>query len=313
VCIAASKDPNSKVTLLLFEPRRATPTYVAKIPTTDEAASRIEAETARLLQLHERQLGVLGETVPRVVDVVEHRGRPVLVTTAFAGRPMTTSYHTWRHTARPAAVRADFKMAEDWLAGFQQQTSGPAVPLAAMVDGVADALERRFQDDPELPADLIELDRVRDRFGSLRSPRTVVHGDFWLGNILVDDERVRGVVDWELAREADVAVHDLVRFALTYSLYLDRHTRPGRPVAGHRGLRADRWGAGVDHAVDGDGWYPDLVRAFLAEGLARLGVAPGCWRDVVLAELAGIAAEADHASFARDHLLVFRRLSARRA
>jgi hypothetical protein len=178
-----------------------------------------------------------------------------------------------------------------------------------MVDGVADILEHRFGEDPELAGDLSALAELRIRLGGQRAPSTVVHGDFWLGNILIGGDGVSGVADWEVARMAGVPAHDLARFAVTYSLYLDRHTRPGRPVAGHRGLRADRWGAGVDHAVDGDGWYPTLVRDFLGGGLVRLGIARSSWRDVVLAELAVIAGEADHVGFARQHLLLFRRLS----
>jgi aminoglycoside phosphotransferase len=311
VCIAASKDPNAKVTLLLFPPGEPRPVYVAKVATTDEAARRVEAEAIRLLQLHGRPLDRLGETVPTVVDIVEHRGQPALVTTALGGTPMTTSYHTWRHTARPKAVTADFRSAGRWLAAFQRQTAGSSVPVTEMVEGVPEALQRRFGDDPQLAGDLESLAGVKARLDGQWSPRAAVHGDFWLGNILIDSEGVRGVVDWEVSRVADVPVHDLARFALTYSLYLDRHTRPGRSVAGHKGLRADRWGAGVDHALDGDGWYPQLVRAFLAEGLTQLGVSSSCWRDVVLAELTVIAAEADHVGFAREHLLVFRRLAQR--
>lgn len=310
MCIAASKDPNAKVTLLLFPPGQARPVYVAKVPTTDQAACRVEAEAARLRQLHERWLGPEGDTIPGVVDMVRHRGRPVLVTTALRGRPMTTSYHAWRHTARPKAVASDFAAAARWLAAFQRHTAGPAISLTAMLDGVPAALGIRFGRDPELPDDLRQLAGLMMRLEGQWAPSTAVHGDFWLGNILVDGEAVSGVADWEVARVSDVPVHDLARFALTYSLYLDRHTRPGRPVAGHRGMRAGRWGAGVDHAMDGVGWYPELVREFLANGLARLGVSPSRWRDVVLAELSVIAAEADHVGFAREHLLLFRRLSA---
>jgi hypothetical protein len=80
-------------------------------------------------------------------------------------------------------------------------------------------------------------------------------------------------------------------------------------VSGHPGLRAGRWGAGVEYAIDGTGWYPDLVRSFVMSGLERLGASPSCWRDVLLADLATTAAGADHDEFARNHLLVFRRLT----
>jgi hypothetical protein len=51
------------------------------------------------------------------------------------------------------------------------------------------------------------------------------------------------------------------------------------------------------------------VRSFVMNGLQRLGASPACWRDVLLAGLATTAATADHDEFARNHLLVFRRLT----
>ena len=71
-------------------------------------------------------------------------------------------------------------------------------------------------------------------------------------------------------------------------------------MTGHPGLRADRWGAGVEYAIDGAGWYPDLARSFVMTGLERLGVPPSCWRDVLLADVAATAAAADHDEFARQ-------------
>ena len=140
-------------------------------------------------------------------------------------------------------------------------------------------------------------------------PRTVVHGDFWFGNILVSGGRVSGVVDWEAATTRGEPVRDLVRFANMYALYLDRRTRRGRRVAGHRGLRADRWGAGLEYAIGGTGWFPTIYRRFLEDGLARLGAEPKSWRDAALAGVAEVAALTDHGDFARFHLELFRRLT----
>jgi hypothetical protein len=47
-------------------------------------------------------------------------------------------------------------------------------------------------------------------------------------------------------------------------------------------------------------------------GLERVGVPSSCWRDVLLADVAASAAAADHDDFARNHLLLFRRLTGRR-
>ena len=51
VCLAMSKDPNAKMTVLLFAPGGSAPERVAKVPTTDAAAVQVEAEAAVLHQL----------------------------------------------------------------------------------------------------------------------------------------------------------------------------------------------------------------------------------------------------------------------
>ena len=79
-------------------------------------------------------------------------------------------------------------------------------------------------------------------------------------------------------------------------------------MSGHAGLRAGQWGAGLEYAMNGSGWYPELVQQFMADGLQRLGVDPACARDVILAEIACIAGEADGPDFAKSHLLLLRRL-----
>ena len=311
-CLAVSRDPNAKVTVLLFPPGAARPAYVAKVPTTEGAARSVERETAQLAELGARPLGPVATTIPQVVATAEHLGRPVLVMTAMPGQSMLAAYHSWRHTARRETVTADFAAAGDWLAGLQRATAGTEqASLARMLDGAEESIGRRFGGQPGTEADLAELAALAGRLDAHRTPQSVVHGDFWPGNLMVDRGRVLGVIDWEAARPAGSPAGDLAHFATTYSLYLDRHTRPGRRVPGHRGLRADRWGAGVEYAVDGSGWYPDLIRSFVMTGLGRLGVSPSCWRDVLLADLAASAATADHDEFARNHLLLFRRLADR--
>jgi aminoglycoside phosphotransferase (APT) family kinase protein len=310
-CLAMSRDPNAKVSILLFPPGATQPAYVAKVPTTDAAARSVEREAEQLTQVASQALGPVSTTIPKVVATVEHLGRPVLVMTAMPGQSMLAAYHSWRHTRRPKTVATDFAAAGDWLAGLHGAAGSDHVSLAQMLDGVAEMIGRRFGGEPGASADLANLAALGGRLAGHRTPQSVVHGDFWPGNLLVERGRVLGVIDWEAARPAGTPARDLARFVTSYSLYLDRHTRPGYRVTGHPGLRADRWGAGVEYAVDGSGWYPDLARSFVMTGLERLGVSPSRWRDVLLADLALTAATADHDDFARNHLLLFRRLTGR--
>jgi aminoglycoside phosphotransferase (APT) family kinase protein len=308
-CLAMSKDPNAKVTILIFPPGARQPELVAKVPTTDDAARDVEREAGLLAAIARRGLGPVAATVPRIVAMAEHLGRPVMVTTALPGQAMLAAYHAWRHTARPARVAADFAAAGSWLTALHHATAAGEISLASTLDGVPGVIGRRFGERPGTQDDLASLAGLQDRLAGHRTAATVVHGDLWAGNLLLAGGQVSGVVDWERAQDCGPPTRDLARFALSYSLYLDRHTRPGRRVTGHPGLRAGGWGAGVEYAMNGSGWYPRLAQQFMTEALGAIGIAGSCWRDLLLAELAAIAAEADHADFAWQHLLLFRRLS----
>jgi len=306
--LGTSKDPNAKITVLLVSPEDSRPVLAVKAPTTDAAARAVEAETRLLIDVAKLQLAQILDTIPRVEEVVDFNGRPAAVTTALQGTPMTTTYLRWRHTARSSRVEADFAAVADWLAELQRRTAAHAAPVD--MDGeVTSRLRSRFADDQQLGADLDRLAELHEKLNQQSVRRTTVHGDLWSGNILVAGGKVTGVIDWECGRVSGEPVRDLVRFALMYALYLDRRTKPGRRVVGHPGLRAGEWGVGVEYALDGTGWFPELFRGFLSKGLARLGASPESWRDAAVAGIAEVAALTDEQGFARRHLELFRRVS----
>lgn len=309
--LGISKDPNAKITVLLFSPHDGQPVLAVKAPTTATAERAVDAERRLLVDLRRRTLGQALETLPRVVDLVEFEGRQAAVMTAVHGLPMSTSYLRWRHTARFARVAADFDAVASWLADLQQTTAGAAASID-MDGGVLSRLRSRFAGDERLGPDLDRLAEVHARLGRHTATRTAVHGDFWFGNVLLTDGRVSGVVDWEAGSTAGEPVRDLVRFALMYALYLDWRTGARGRVAGHPGLRAHGWGAGIEYALDGTGWFPDLFRRFLGDGLDRLGASREGWRDAALAGIAEIAALTDDPEFARLHIELFRRIPSRR-
>lgn len=308
--LAFSKDPNAKLTLLLFPPDSPRPALAIKVPTTAVAEASIAAERDVLSELHVRLPGAIFTSIPKIEHLPAVGGRPSLVATALPGVPMTTRYHAWRHVAAANAVRADFGAAERWLAGFQSATAGPCSPVD-LERGLTDVLGRRFAGEPRLDELVARLGDIHARLRATSTPRTAVHGDFWFGNLLWQGGEISGVVDWEHGALSGEPVRDLVRFPLAYALYLDRHTRAGHRVPGHRGLRAGVWGSGITFALDGEGWFPDIVRDFVRGGLRRLGADPDCWRDAMLAGVAEVAATADHLDFAGLHWRLFERLTER--
>jgi len=265
---ATSKDPNAKATVMLVSPQSGLPVFAVKAPTTAAAERAVDVEAHLLAELRRVRIGALDETIPRVVGFVEFEQRRAAVMTALQGQPMSTAYARRRHTRGLKRVAADFAAVGGWLAALQRETGEERAALE-MDAGVVSRLHERFGGESGLDSDLERLTAIHERPRLNRVTRTVVHGDFWFGNILVADGRVSGVVDWEAATTCGEPVRDLVRFANMYALYLDRRTRHGRRVAGHRGLRADRWGAGLEYAIGGTGWFPTLYRRFLEDGLAR--------------------------------------------
>jgi aminoglycoside phosphotransferase len=303
--IGTSKDPNAKITMLLLPRGNDRPVLAVKIPTTDEAERAVHREGRLLAELRGNcRRSVLG-TIPRVVDLLEYGGRRALVATAVPGVPMSASYLRWRHTARRRTVDADFSAAARWIAAFQ---AGTARKIASMdvTSDVARSLSARFAGHASTESCVAMLGEIGERLKTNRTPRTAVHGDLWFGNVLISEGAISGVVDWECGAAAGEPVRDLVRFALMYALYLDR--RDGSRRAGHRDLRRV-WGAGIVHAFEGRGWFPDIFREFLRDGLERLGASPASWRDVALAGIAEVAALTDDPEFARNHLELFHRIA----
>jgi hypothetical protein len=203
-------------------------------------------------------------------------------------------------------VAADFRAAGDWLADLQEATRGATSPIEVDA-GTPLRLQRRFPGNPLLAGAVRAFELITRRLRREHTPSAAVHGDFWSGNLLSTGTEVTGVVDWEAGHLDGEPVRDLARFALAYALYLDRHARPGRRVAGH-GFRAGRWGAGIAYAVEGEGWFPTIFRRFIQDGLVRLGASPDRWRDAALAGIAEVAASADDEDFAGRHLELFARM-----
>jgi hypothetical protein len=292
---------------MVFGGESRVPDLAVKMPTTDAAADVIEREARVLVDLRRLRLPIFDRTVPRFVQTVEQRGRLASVVTALPGVPMSTRYHDWHHTARESLVRRDFDLAGGWLQEVQTATAGPkgSVDLAARW---SEPIRERWSADPDIEWLNERLAALQEVLSCLSTPSTVVHGDYWCGNILVEADEVTGVVDWEAGDVEEEPLRDLARFPLAYALYLDRHTATGRRVAGHPGMRAGPPGCGVLRAFDSTTWFGSLVRDFVSAGLQRLGAPPGMWRHVLMAGVAEIAATADHPVFAHLHLNLLRTL-----
>lgn len=298
--IAMSRDENPKATVMVFPDRSAFPALAVKVALTPGAAASVLAEADALRRIERLDPSMVGGTVPRRLQLRQQSGHTVLVSTARPGTPMSIDYHHWRHTGDPQCVEADFRSAGAWL----RQLSHLRVPPAPLGGPEADWAARilaRWPGDPTARA-VVAASATRSARLGTDSLGHVVHGDFWCGNVLRRAGATSGVVDWEHASFGGDPIRDRVRFALSYSLYLDRHTRAGAPVRGHPGLTAGAWGDPLRYAVRGQGWYVELVARFVGAGLSATQRSPRLWRDALVMGLVEIAAVSDHEGFARQHL-----------
>jgi hypothetical protein len=307
IVMAASRDPDAKVIILLIPGGSQSPRLAVKVPTTAKASAAVELEGRLLQAVHVRTPRRIRSSIPSPIGFVDAGPFRALVTAALPGTPVTRDYHRWRHTSRPQTVFADFNAAGTWLKQFHSDTAQARAPLE-MDAGVVASLRSRFDNELDTPSVIAHVSAVHSRLRTASTPCTIVHGDYWFGNLLVSGSSVVGVVDWENATTSGQPMRDVVRFSLAYALYLDRHTRSGHQVRGHQGLQAGRWGAGIVYAIEGRGWFPTLVRGFIGDHLERLGAPRELWRDAALAGIAEVAATADDPEFARRHLQLLRTL-----
>jgi aminoglycoside phosphotransferase len=309
--LGASRDPNAKLTVLVLPDGSSAPSLAIKVPTTARAAAAVARERQVLDALHRLRSAVIEETAPRVLDVISAGGHEAMVQSAVAGTPMTTLYLRWRHTRSPRKVARDLAAITAWLCRLHDETASETAPVE-MEAGIRDHLTQRYgAADPALGPALDLLGAACARLRGHRAPRTVVHGDLWCGNVLVRGASVSGVIDWEEADLSGEPLRDIVRFALSYVLYLDRHTRAGRPVPGHPGLRAGVPCGGIDYLLFGGGWICDLLRAFMRLGMRRVGIPGVLWPEAVVAGVAEVAARSDDEGFGRAHLDVLARVARR--
>jgi hypothetical protein len=192
------------------------PRFVIKMPMTPQAEEGLRRETGVLTTLHaDERLGAWRQLIPRPITEGTAGRWVYRVDTALAGAPpadgvagedargpvLETAAETIHvlHRATTRSVHGDRALAERWVD-------------ARLRDLWPRGVRSRW---------------LRSRCARLRGElhdallgsalRTSwVHGDFWLGNLLISqrDARIRGIVDWDAASPDELALHDVMHLLL---------------------------------------------------------------------------------------------------
>jgi aminoglycoside phosphotransferase (APT) family kinase protein len=188
--------------------------------------------------------GELGVPVPAVVAAGDMDGLQYLITGWLEGEALPP-----KMLRDPALASGRARLLDDCalaLAAIHRIAPEPGLGLEHE-DRLA--VYRSALDVVDEPRPVLELAyrwlvRNRPRPG----PAVVAHGDFRLGNLLVDNRGLRAVLDWELAHIGDR--HEDLAWATIRAWRFDRHREPGTFPEPDAWVTAYAAAAGPDAGVD---------------------------------------------------------------
>ncbi len=266
---------------------------VAKLPRYGGANPALRRESQTLESVFGAVGGPILASLPRPLGLHVIGGTDVFLQTSVPGRHLVAETAARRITR--ARVKRQLDLMFSWLSQLQAE-SGRWVPVEnALIDAelvpLAETAAAALGGDPRVGAFLDQaIDRARRLVGT-PVRMVVVHGDYWAGNVLVDAERITGVVDWERATVGDLPIWDPVKAVMDAAYHLDRYRSVPR-----RGVDAlPRWGelgawqgtadphfaVGFRAAVAEPGWLSDLAKDALARTFVAAGIPLG-WLPVAL-------------------------------
>jgi aminoglycoside phosphotransferase (APT) family kinase protein len=182
---------------------------VLKVAATGKGIAGLRHEDAVLRTLRgDRQLGAWRDLLPAPLRYGDIDGGAYLLTSRLPGCDARALRPDWAPRLTRAAIEA----------------IAPLHGLGRGVHTVDSRLLGQWVDEPagllrEVVGDTRRLDRlVRFLYAQLDHRWVTLgwtHGDFHPGNLLVEDGRVTGIVDWSQAREHDLGAIDIACWLLT--------------------------------------------------------------------------------------------------
>jgi hypothetical protein len=198
----------SDAAVLLVGPRGTEAEAIVKLATTAAANGSLARERAALAALAgEGALGEWRTLLPEVLASGDADGRTYLVERLLLGveaRSLRANGHA------PPELAAAHAIGLLHRATASEQVVG-ADSHARWLEAPLQVLERTPAIRRAVPALGRLRDVLRDSLGGRRVAGSWSHGDYWLGNVLVDPatRAVTGIVDWEHARPHEPSALDL--------------------------------------------------------------------------------------------------------
>jgi hypothetical protein len=190
------------------------PRFVIKLPATPQAAEGLRRESDVLAELHaDDRLGEWRDLIPLPLAEGEARGRPYRVDAALPG---SAPLGPTRESDRGRLLEAAAETIEVLHTSTASATEGDRALAERWVDA---PLEDLWPRPPRRGGLRARIERLRDELhGALLGgifSTSWIHGDYWLGNLLLSGESVTGIVDWDAAAPDEPALHDVLHLVLS--------------------------------------------------------------------------------------------------
>jgi aminoglycoside phosphotransferase (APT) family kinase protein len=213
--VASEEVTSTGMAVVVMADSGGRPSLVIKLPMTAEAAEGLTRESRVLAALHANErLGDWRELVPRPLAQGSAGRRPYRVDTALGGaapaesRPAEGGFTRWQEAAA------------ETIHFLHRTTATITAGDAGLAERWVDApLHELWPEDPRSRWVRTQAERLRKELHGAVNGQTFraswVHGDFWLGNLLSEHApSISGIVDWDAAAPAELAVHDVLHLLL---------------------------------------------------------------------------------------------------
>lgn len=233
------------------------PSHVLKLPQTEYGVASLRRQERVLTHLiDDKRLGDWRRLLPWPITGGMVDGQYYLLEPFLAGRNARSLLHD------SAATQSTLSMAVQAISHLHRVTGISRVadaellrrwvdqPMKTMTDQLGDT---RWTDDGVASLMRLQSELYRQLLG--RTVRTGwIHGDYWVGNLLVNSDRpsLIGIVDWERSTDGELAWHDLVHLLVTTRALQARKTHVGTIVGSL--LRGSSWTTSERTLLERAGW-----------------------------------------------------------
>jgi len=240
--VQAMQITTTRATVVVLGVAGGPPAAVLKLPHTASGVAGARHERDALEALHaDDRLARLRRLVPRPLAAGEVRGQYYALTAALPGVSALALL------PEPASAERVARLAAEATRELHRRTASTLVAgdhlLRLWVDEPVAVLRRLARPPGWLPMGR-GLDRLSDRLRNALAGRELctgrIHGDLWLGNLLVspDGTELTGIVDWDRTAAAQLLSQDLLHLVL-YTRRLVRRSELGELVG--EVLQGDPW------------------------------------------------------------------------